>query len=77
MKICSAKHLDAWRIILPSRELTNSHQFGLQNKLCFYVHQLTLGLFYEISTELDEVVNSVGKFPRRIKVNFQEGLGLG
>ena len=44
------------RIISPSRELTNSHQAGLQNKFRFHVCRITSGLFYENSTELDEVV---------------------
>ena len=38
---------------------TYSQQVGLQNKFCFHVHCLTSGLFYENSTELDEVVLNV------------------
>ena len=55
MKICSTKHFEVWRIISPSREPFNSHQVGLQNKFRFHVHRLRSGLFYENSTELDEV----------------------
>ena len=55
MKIYSTKHLHAWRIISPSREPTNSHRVGLQNKFRTQVRRLTSGLFYENSTELDEV----------------------
>ena len=44
--------------ISPSREPSNSHQVGLQNKFRFHVHRIKSGLFYEYenSTELDEVV---------------------
>ena len=39
----------------PSRGQLFSHQVGLQNKFCFHVRRITSGLFYENSTELDEV----------------------
>ena len=35
---------------------TYSHQVGLQKKICFHVRRLTSRIFYENSTELDEVV---------------------
>ena len=33
-------HLVTWRMISPSREPTNSHKIGLQNKFCFHVRRL-------------------------------------
>ena len=43
-----------------SREPSNSHQVGLQNKFCFHVDRSS-GLFYENSTELDEVGSDRGR----------------
>ena len=65
VKICSTKHLDAWRIISPSGEPTNSHQVGLQNKFRFHVHRIRSGLFYDNSTELDEVDEPIEIFHRQ------------
>ena len=41
---------------------TYSHQVGLQNKFCFHVRRIRSGLFYEASTELDEVDNLLYQF---------------
>ena len=63
VKILSTKHVDARRTISSSREPSNSHQVGLKYKFCFHVHRITSGLFYENSTELDEVDKKLITFP--------------